>query len=189
VRAARNLNRTAGFVSGNRGAVRELSTGVHDERAWPENVTAGLDQTPIPEVPWDLPESGLEGGAAMVLPWFDAQEDPVARTGMYASMDPTYPQQDIGGKSIVGAYEAAVRTQGPVYQWGHEVSGGLHGDQAEGRIMRFPANVPSRHDPMSDPVWQGDYRDELASAITNNAQGYTTESEYTASLLSYGGTD
>lgn len=188
MRAARNLDRLAGFVPRNRGAVRVLNTGVHDERAFPENVTGGLDQTPIPEIPWELPESSLEGGSAMVLPWFDAQEDPVAGTGLYASMDPTYPYEDVGGKSIVGAYEAAVRTQGPVYQWGHEVSGGLHGDQELGRIMRFPANVPSRHDPASDPVWQGDYRDELAASVVNNAGGYPTESEYTASLLSYGGT-
>lgn len=184
MRAALNIN----SLAAGRGTIRGLNTGVHDESAWPENADAAFDQTPIPEVPWELPESPLEGGSAMMLPWFDALEDPTAGTGMYASMDPTYPQQDIGGKGIVGAYEAAVRTRGPVYQFGHEVSGGLHGDQELGRIMRFPANVPSRHDPTSDPVWMGDYRDELASAIANNAHGYTTESEYTASLLSYGGT-
>lgn len=169
------------------GAWRELQTGTKPEWQWPENADAAFDQVPIPSEPITTDLMNYQGGAAMVLPWYDAKENPEAQTGMYSSMNPTYPQQDIGGRSIVGAYEAAVRTRGPVYQWGHEVSGGLWGDQEMGRIMRFPANVPSRYDPYNEYVYQGDYRDELAAAIANNGQGITTENEYVSSILMYEG--
>jgi hypothetical protein len=166
---------------------RELQTGTHSERAWPENADAAFDQVPIPTEPVVTDLLNYQGGSAMVLPWFDAQEDPSARTGLYASMDPTYPKQDVGGKPVVGAYEAAVRTRGPVYQWGHEVSGGLHGDQELGRIMRFPANIPDRYDPYNEYVWSGDYRDELAAAVWASRHQFPTDEEALGSLLSFEG--
>lgn len=169
------------------GSWRELQTGTKPEAAWPENANASFDQTPIPAEPITTDLENFQGGAAMVLPWYDAKEDPAADTGMYSSMDPTYPHQDVGGESITGTYEAAVQTRGPVYQWGHEVSGGLWGDQELGRIMRFPANVPARYDPYNNYVWSGDYRDELAAAIANNGMGYVTEPEYVESLLMFHG--
>ena len=169
------------------GVLRRLPTGTHDESAWPENADAAWDQVPIPteEIETDL--GMFQGGPAMVLPWWDATENPTAGTGLYSSNDPHYPHQDVGGRGIVGAYEPAVRTRGPVYQFGHEPSGGLTGDQALGRIMRFPANVPDRFDPDAEGVWQGDYRDELAAAIASSGQGVVTETEYIGSLLMYDG--
>lgn len=171
---------------GNRGSWRYLQTGTHSEKAWPENADAAFDQVPIPPDPIETELANYEGGAAMVLPWFDAVENPAAATGLYASPDPTYPHWDVGGKPVVGAYEAAVRTRGPVYQWGHEVSGGLHGDQELGRIMRFPANVPARYDPYNDYVYSGDYRDELAAAMWASRRSVPTDEETYASLIMFG---
>ena len=146
----------------------------------PEDADGALDAAGTPPGPI---VTRIEGGSAMVLPWWDAKEDPSAPTGLYASPDPTpwVLHQDEGGRSIVGAYEGAVRTRGPVYQWGHEPSGGLEGDQAIGRILRFPANKPERYD--ANGVGNVDYRDELAWAIQTNGAGLVTESEYTRELL------
>lgn len=168
---------------------RGLSTGTKPEWQWPENADAALDQVPIPVEPIETDLDGFEGGPAGSLPWWDASEDPHAGTGFYASMDPTYPYEDIGGRAIVGAYEPAVRSRGPVYPayTGYEPSGGLGGDQAIGRIMRFPANVPDRSDPYNEGVWLGDYHDDLGIAVANNAQGEIPETEYTASILGWGG--
>lgn len=172
---------------GNRGSWRELQTGTHSEARWPENADAALDQVPIPTEPVVTDLLNYQGGSAMMLPWFDAVENPRAETGLYASPDPTYPHWDVGGKPVVGAYEAAVRTRGPVYMWGHEVSGGLHGDQELGRIMRFPANIPDRYDPYNDYVWAGDYRDDLAAAVWGSRHQPPTDEEALSSLLTFGG--
>jgi hypothetical protein len=163
------------------GAWQDLTTGVdptalsHKEDADGATDQAGTPSTPI--------VTRIEGGGAMVLPWWDAKEDPAALTGLYASPNPTpwVNEQDAGGRPIVGAYEGAVRTRGPVYQWGHEPSGGLNGDQAIGRILRFPANKPERYD--ANGVWNIDYADELAEAIASNGAGVVTESEYVRELL------
>lgn len=171
----------------NRGVWRELETGTKDESAWPENADAAFDQVPIPLEPIVTDLEDKQGGPAMVLPWFDAKEDPQAPTGLYASMDPTYPYWDVGGKSIVGAYEGAVRTRGPVYQFGLEPSGGLWGDQAIGRIMRFPANIPSRYDPYNDYVYLGDQRDEMAQAVWNYDTDPPSDDEVYASLINFSG--
>jgi hypothetical protein len=169
----------------NQGVWRELETGTKDERAWPENADASFDQTPIPQTPIVTDLENYQGGPAMVLPWFDAKENPQADTGLYASPDPTYPHWDVGGRSIVGAYEGAVRTRGPVYQFGHEVSGGLWGDQELGRIMRFPANIPSRYDPYNDYVWNGDQRDDMAQAVWNQQIHGPSDDEIYADLIGY----
>lgn len=170
------------------GKWRFLATGTRNESRTPENADGALDQTPIPrggEIVTDL--QNFEGGSAMMLPWFDAVEDPKAVTGVFESMDPTYPHQDVGATAIVGAYEGAYRTRGAVYQWGHEVSGGLWGDQELGRIMRFPANIPDSSDPYNEGVWAGDYRDELAAAIASNGMGIVTDDEMIRDLLAYRG--
>lgn len=167
------------------GAWRGLPTGTKDESRWPENADAAFDQVPIPPGPIEGDFGALEGGGGSVLPWWDASENPYAPTGFYASMDPTYPYEDRGGLPIVGAYEPAVRTVGPARPWGYEVGGGLGGDQALGRIMRFPANVPMRDDPYDEGVWLGDVHDELSIAVANNSQDQVTEEAYTASLLGH----
>lgn len=170
------------------GAWRGNITGTRPENATPENADASWDQVPIPHnAPITTDLENFQGGSAMMLPWFDATESPSAPTGVFESMDPTYPHEDVGARPVTGAYESAVRTLGPVCQWGHEASGGLHGDQALGRIMRFPANVPDRSDPYNEGVWQGDYSDELAAAVATNGMGLISDEEMTASLLSFRG--
>jgi len=164
-----------------KGTWRGLQTGVNPEYDNPTAANAtGSDQPGDPGAPV---ETEIDFGGGMVLPWFDALEDPEAETGLYASMDPNpwVIVQDAGGHAIAGAYEGAVKTRGPVYQWGHEPSGGLLGDQAMARIMRFPANKPERYDP--NGVRNLDYSDELAAAIANNGMGIVTESEYTTELI------
>lgn len=167
-----------------KGTWRDLNTGVNPMYSHPEDADGALDEAGDPGAPID---TRIEGGAAMVLPWFDALENPFAQTGLYASPDPNpfVIHEDVGGAPIVGAYEAAVQTRGPVYQWGHEASGGLGGDQAMGRMIRFPANKPERYD--ANGVQNIDYADELAQAIANNGQGIVTESEYTTELLTLPG--
>jgi hypothetical protein len=162
------------------GAWQDLTTGVNPMNSHPEDADGALDAAGTPAEPI---VTRIEGGAAMVLPWWDAKEDPAATTGLYASPNPLpwVVAQDEGGHAIVGAYEGAVRTRGPVYQWGHEPSGGLDGDQAIGRILRFPANKPERYDP--NGVHNVDYRDELAWAIQTNGAGVVSESEYVRELL------
>lgn len=167
----------------NRGSWRGLETGTHSETRWPENADMALDQVPIPYDPIVTDLLNYEGGSASVLPWFDAKEDPRAETGLYSSPDPHYPDQDVGGRGIVGAYEPNVRTLGPVRQWGHEVSGGLTGDQELGRIMRFPANIPARYDPYNVYVTTEDYRDQLSAAVFNNERPPPSDEEITAMLL------
>lgn len=162
----------------NQGTWRDLATGVNPYWGNPEDADGAIDQAGDPGEPIN---TRIEGGSASVLPWYDALEDPGWATGLITSPNPTYPEEDVGKKSIVGAYEPAVRTRGPVTQFGHESSGGLWGDQAVGRIMRFPANIPDRYDP--NGVSNIDYRDELAASIAANGRGLVTEAEYTTDLL------
>lgn len=170
-----------------RGTWRFLATGTRPEYANPENADGATDQSPILDHAIITDLENYQGGSAMMLPWFDADEEPFIASGVTSSMEPTYPDEAVGARPIVGAYEGAFRSQGPVYQWGHEVSGGLWGDQAMGRIMRFPANIPDRSDPYNEGVWAGDYRDELAAAIATNGMGLITDEEMTASMLAFRG--
>lgn len=151
------------------GTWRDLATGVNPAWAYPDEVDGALDQAGTPPEPINTRLEGPYG-----LPWWDGLEDPYSPTGLGESPNPTYPQEDVGWKPIVGAYDAAYRTVGPVRSFGYE-------DQAMNRIMRFPANIPDRYDP--NGVWNVDYRDELAAVISANQQPLVTEAEYTTSLL------
>lgn len=161
------------------GTWRDLNTGVNPAWGFPEDADGALDQAGTPAEPVHTRLEGPWG-----LPWWDGLEDPNWQwdeLGLVASPDPTYPREDIGAAPIVGAYEPAVRTRGPVYKWSHEPSGGIYGDQSIGRIMRFPANIPERYD--QNGVWNLDYRDELAGSIAANESPMVSEAEYTTSLL------
>lgn len=160
------------------GTWRDLDTGVDPyvlfgDKTWADGAT---DQ---PGDPGEPIHTRLEGPWG--IPWWDGSEEPGWTTGLTSSPDPQEAFPNVGERPIAGAYEGAYRTDGPVRAWGHEVSGGYHGDQAIGRIMRFPANVPDRYDP--NGVWNADYKDELAQAILNNQQPIVGEAEYTTSLL------
>lgn len=164
-----------------RGTWRGLPTGVNVMYDNPELADGATDQPGDTGAPI---ETEITGGAAMVLPWFDALEDPDQDPGLFhVDINSTsyHDSQIAGAMPIVGAYEPAVKTRGPVRQWGHEVSGGLTGDQEMARIMRFPANIPERYDP--NGVWNIDYADELAEAIASNGYGTVTEQDYTTQLL------
>jgi len=155
------------------GVWRDLNTGVNPAYSEPTDANGALDQTGDPGAPID---TRLEGGSAIVLPWWEGYEDPESPTGLTQSMEPTYPDESVGWQPIAGAYDGNFRTVGPVRAFGYE-------DQAMGRIMRFPANVPDRYD--TNGVWNTDYMDELAAIIANNNQPLVTEAEYTTSLLLY----
>lgn len=101
------------------------------------------------------------------IPYIEGLEDPNASTGLLnPSPNPAYEVPDVGWSMPPGDYAGEYRTLGPVQQFGHEVSGGLTGDQAIGRTMRFPVNVPDRYD--ANGVNVGDYRDLLAGALAAN---------------------
>lgn len=180
------MSRFASAVMSNRGTWRGLITGTNpkydgDDHLWADGAT---DEPGTPDEPIET-NGWLQGGAGLGLPWWDALEDPTAAHGIETSPDPPpwVYHEDAGGEPIVGAYEGAYRSQGPVVAFGQEPSGGLSGDQALGRIMRFPANKPERFD--SEGVVTGDWSSELASAIANNGMGVVTESEYTTELLTF----
>lgn len=160
---------------------RDLDTGV--DPTHPEEANADLAAGRIPELPI---ETRLEGPWG--YPWYDAVEDPFASTGLYQSADPLpwSPSEgtaEAGNLPIVGAFEPAFHTLGPVQAWGHEPSGGLNGDQALGRIMRFPANRPERYDEFG--VWNTDPRDELAGAMDVDDLPYYDTATITTSLLQW----
>jgi hypothetical protein len=118
------------------------------------------------------------------LPWLDGLEDPAAPTGLtVTSPNPQIDQPDIGGVIGPGDFEGAFRTRGPVQAWGLEPSGGLWGDQAIGRTMRFPVNIPDRYD--ANGVWVGDYRDSLAGQLAANAQPAFTETDSVEDLITW----
>lgn len=160
------------------GTWRDLATGVNPAWGDPTQADGATDGPGDPGAPINTRLEGPYG-----LPWFDAHENPHVVTGLDSSPNPSYPEQDVGKEPIVGAYEGAFRTMGPVVAWGYEPSGGLGGDQAFGRIMRFPANIPDRYD--ANGVWLGDYRDELASAIASNSVADVTDTQVTDSLLQW----
>lgn len=167
------------------GTWRDLNTGVNPDYTHPLDADAALDEAGDPGRPID---TRIEGGAAGVLPWWDAHEDPDVATGLpdlNLSMTAEPAGRLAGARPIVGAYEAAVRTVGPVRRFGHEPDGGLDGDQAMGRIMRFPANIPDRYD--ANGVQMPSYSDELAAAIANNGQGIVTDNQVTTELVTYPG--
>lgn len=157
---------------------RDLATGVNPTWADPQDAVPDFDGAGIPDQPIVTRLEGPWG-----LPWIEGVEDPTAATGLMASPNPTYPQEDVGALPIVGAYEPAVRTLGPIQAFGHEPSGGLNGDQAIGRIMRFPANIPDRYDP--NGVWNVDYRDELAASLANSSEPIVGDAEVTTQLVLY----
>lgn len=160
------------------GVWRDLDTGVDPVFGDPTLADGALDQPGIPMLPVYTRPDGPNN-----LPWFEGIENPYAETGLMESPNPTYPQEDVGAQPIVGAYEGAYRTHGPVRAWGMEPSGGWYGDQAFGRIMRFPANIPDRYDPFG--VQMPDYRDELAASIAANNEPIISDAEVTTSLLLY----
>jgi hypothetical protein len=160
------------------GVWRDVETGVNPFWSDPEWADGATDQPGTPAEPIYTRFEGPWG-----VPWFDGLEDPGAVSGLFASPDPTYPDEAVGAEPRVGAYQGAFRTHGPVRQWSHEPSGGLTGDQAIGRIMRFPANIPDRYDP--NGVWNLDYRDELAASIAANESPYITEAQITSNLIQW----
>lgn len=155
---------------------KDLATGVDPVYAHPEDADGANDAIGIPDRPIYTRIEGPWG-----LPWFDAKEDVAAPTGLFKSPNPTYPNEDVGALPIVGPYDGAYRTHGPVRAWGHEPSGGLHGDQSIGRIMRFPANIPERYD--ANGVHNPDYLDLLAQAIANGNEPIVTDAQYTTELI------
>jgi len=164
------------------GTWRDLETGVNPEWLNPEEANAATDGPGTPKEPI---YTRLEGPWGM--PWWDSVEDPYGKSPVPLTADPLpwSPNEDVGGEAHVGAYEGAYRTRGPVYQWGHEVSGGLSGDQARGLIMRFPANIPERFDAYG--VWNTDIRDDLAASMVNEGLPYATDFAVTEDLLDWPG--
>lgn len=162
------------------GAWRDLETGVNPEWMNPEENNGANDGPGTPVAPIYTRLEGPWG-----LPWWDAVEDPYIRTPITTSPNPSAwsPNEDVGGEAMIGAYEGAYRTRGPVQAFGHEPSGGLWGDQALGRIMRFPANVPERFDAYG--VWNTDLRDDLAGAMAVGELPYESDTTVTTNLLQW----
>lgn len=154
---------------------REFTGAPQNVAAW--DATPSLDQAGIPTVVEQvfLPAQGF--------PWGDALEDPAAvyDTHIGMSADPVVFDPSGGNLAIVGAYDGAYSTQGPVVPFGYEVSGGLSGDQAYGRTMRFANNGPERYDPngVQFPSWA----DELAANLAYNGMGMATDAEFTSNLM------
>lgn len=159
---------------------RDLATGIDPVWDEPTEADGAIDGGSIPLEPIDTRLEGPWG-----LPWYDAMEDPFVLTDLAISANPLpwSPEEDIGNSPMVGAYEGAFRTLGPVQAWGHEPSGGLTGDQAIGRIMRFPANMPERYDPYG--VFNTDVRDDLAGAMAVDNLPYHDTAEITTNLLQW----
>jgi hypothetical protein len=120
------------------------------------------------------------------MPWLDGLENPNAVIqGIAVTADPQIDKPDVGGVIPPGDYRGEYRTLGPVRAWGLEASGGWNGDQAIGRIMRFPANIPERYD--VNGVNVGDYRDILASTMWVNNQPQFTETNVIDDLVQWTG--
>lgn len=115
------------------------------------------------------------------FPWPDVQEDPDHYAGVPITLDPMMDTPDLGNSEIVGAWDGTFGTNGPVVQWGYEVSGGLDGDQAMGRVMRFQNMGPERYS--ANGVQEPSYADELAARIASNGQGQVTDNEIMTNLL------
>lgn len=119
------------------------------------------------------------------LPWKDGLENPDAETGVTPSPDPQIDTPDVGWRMGPGAYRGEYRSNGPVQQFGLEASGGWDGDQAIGRMMRFPANIPERYD--ANGVNVGDYRDILASTMMADNVPTFTDTEVITDLVQWTG--
>lgn len=135
---------------------------------WP----MGAPNQPSPPLPRNAPIiTAIDGPWG--LPWLEGLEDPDASSGLLRpSKNPQIDEPDVGWTMPPGAYRGEYQTLGPVQPWGLEPSGGLTGDQAVGRTMRFPVNIPDRYD--ANGVNVGDYRDLLAGALdANNAPTFT----------------
>jgi hypothetical protein len=162
------------------GVWRDIHTGV--DVATPENMSPAFDQ---PGIPKNGPiDTRLEGPWGM--PYWDGQEDPFNFLDSLTATPnplPWSPNENVGEKARVGAYEGAYRTRGGVQAWGHEPSGGLWGDQYLGRIMRFPANIPERYDPYG--VFNTDPRDDIAAAMAVGDLAYQDDNTVTTSLLQW----
>jgi hypothetical protein len=167
------------------GAWRDLATGVNPEWMNPEEANAANDGPGTPVEPINTRLEGPWG-----LPWWDAVEDPfklATDIPLTADPQPWSPREDVGGKPMKADYEPAFKTRGPIQAWGLEPSGGLSGDQAVGRIMRFPANIPDRFDPYG--VWNTDIRDDLAGAMAVDDLPYESDAAVTTGLLMWPGVD
>lgn len=166
------------------GAIRDIDTGVDPVWDEPTEADGALDEGSIPDEPIATRLEGPWG-----YPYFEGLEDPYTLVGdipLTADPLPWSPSEgtsEVGNLPRVGAYEGAFRTIGPVTAWGHEVSGGLDGDQALGRIMRFPANIPERYDPYG--VFDTDYRDDVALALDLDNLPYYDDASVTSSLLNW----
>jgi hypothetical protein len=165
------------------GAWRDLATGVNPEWMTPEEANGANDG---PGTPAEPIYTRLEGPWG--LPYWDAVEDPHILIDIPDSPDPLpwSPSEGttaMGNLPRIGAYEGAYRTRGSVQAWGHEPSGGLWGDQAIGRIMRFPANIPERFDAYG--VWNTDIKDDLAASMDNQDLPYQTDTVVTTGLLQW----
>jgi hypothetical protein len=154
---------------------REFQGAPQGVAAW--DATPSLDQAGIPAASEELflPAAGF--------PWGDSLEDPEAvyDPQIRFSQDPTVFDPTAGNAQIVGAFDGAYETRGPVVPFGYEVSGGLAGDQAYGRTMRFANNGPERYDP--NGVQFPDWADELAASLYYNGQGFVSENESTTNLI------
>lgn len=162
------------------GTWRDLDTGV-DTSLTVAEFSPAFDQPGIPD---DHPiVTRLEGPWG--LPYWEGLEDPFCLVDVPQSPTPLpwSPNEDVGNEPRIAAYEGAYRTRGPVQAWGHEPSGGLWGDQALGRIMRFPANIPERFDPYG--VWNTDPRDDLAAAMAVSDLPYQSDTVVTTDLLQW----
>ena len=166
-----------------RSTLRQFVTGVGpiEDKTLANGAMDAPGTPPVP-IATDIPNS--------LAPWIEGLEDPEADTGLMASPDPSLPVPDVGKSSIVGAYEGAVRTEGPAsYFPGQEVSGGPWGDQALGRRMLFkiPLVVAGPDTAFEGKVQDTNWQDELAAAIMHNGQGDVTDEEVTNRLLLWEG--
>lgn len=162
------------------GVWRGLDTGADLEWGNPEQADGANDDpgTPPGPINTDLP-------FAVGLPYFEGLEDPYKRVELQLSPNPQAwsPNEDVGGMAMIGDYSGFYRTSGPIQAFGHEPSGGLDGDQAIGRIMRFPANAPERFDPYG--VFNTDVRDDLQGAMDVDDMEFGTTAEITTNLLQW----
>lgn len=150
----------------------------------PSDYTAYPDM-PIPHnAPVTTPAVGDWGPWG--LPYLDGLEDPNATTGLLKpTADVQMDRPDVGWQMGPGDYRGEYRTRGPVQPWGLEPTGGFSGNQAIGRIMRFPANIPERYD--VNGVNVGDYRDLLAQTLASNSVPEFTDTEVVENLVQWSG--
>jgi hypothetical protein len=140
---------------------------------------------PIPPVPVTTPT--VSDWGPWGTPWLDGLEDPFATMSGITrpSPNPQIDEPDVGWQMPPGDYRGEYRTRGPVQPFSHEATGGFSGNQAVGRIMRFPANIPERYD--VNGVNVGDYRDLLAQTLEANSVPEFTDTEVVSSLVQWTG--